>query len=401
MLRQWKNCNIVTPSEILDELIRIPSVNPMGGEADSETCYEHRISDWLERFFDSIGAQHERIEAASGRDNIIARYDADRSQPTILLDAHQDTVPVVGMPQPFDPQHRDGRIYGRGACDVKGGMAAMLFAFARLVNERPAGAANVILSCSCDEEANMTGVVQLLTYWMTPNSKSRLITSQPDVCVVAEPTDLNVVVAHLGVVRFRVRTHGLACHASDPSLGRNAIYAMTPVLQLLEQYAKDLSASNNAHPLCGRPTLSVGLIHGGTAVNIVPAECLIEIDRRLVPGEDPRQVWEHLNQSLSPLADVQCESPWLAAPSLSDRDNGSLADQLVAVARSAGAQGCQKVGVAYCTNASTIGSAGVPAVVFGPGSIAQAHTANEFVDVSQLNVAADVYFRFCATQSPR
>ncbi len=371
----------------------------MGGEADPQTCFEHRISAWLGSFFDSIGAEHERIEAAPGRHNIIARYDAGPSKPTVLLDAHQDTVPVVGMSQPFDPQHRDGRIYGRGACDVKGGLAAMLFAFARLVKERPVDAANVVLSCSCDEEANMTGVRHLLTYWSSPDSKSRLVGSKPDACIVAEPTELNVVVAHLGVVRFRVRTHGLACHASEPDRGKNAIYAMAPIIQSLEAHAKNLSTSSNAHPLCGRPTLSVGLINGGTAVNIVPAECVIEIDRRLVPGEDPSQVWEQLSRSLSQFEDVQCDPPWLAAPSLSDQYNSDLADRLVASVRSAGVVDCQPIGVPYCTNASTIASSDLPSVVFGPGSIAQAHTANEYVDVDQLNVAADVYFRFCATLS--
>lgn len=383
--------------DILSGLIRIPSVNPMGGAVDSDICFEHRISDWLETFFDSFGADHERIEATAGRDNIIARYDAGSSKPTILFDAHQDTVPVSGMADPFDPQFRDGRIYGRGACDVKGGMAAMLFAFRRLFRERPADSANVIMSCSCDEEANMSGVRQLVSNWDSSPTISKLLSTKPNACVVAEPTDLDVVVAHLGVLRFRVRTQGKACHASDPSQGRNAIYAMAPIIQWLEHHAKSLSTDTPIHPLCGPRTLSVGMIHGGTSVNIVPAECVIEIDRRLIPGENPSKVWEGFKQDLSRFHEAVCEPPFLAAPSLGDLENDFLANRLINSIRELQIEGSRQVGVSYCTNASTIEKAGVPSVVFGPGSIAQAHTADEHVEVGQLNTAAEVYFRFCST----
>jgi acetylornithine deacetylase/succinyl-diaminopimelate desuccinylase-like protein len=384
-------------SDILSGLIRIPSVNPMGGAVDSDICFEHRVSDWLDTFFDSIGADHQRIEAAAGRDNIIARYDAGPSKPTILLDAHQDTVPVSGMADPFDPQFRDGRIYGRGACDVKGGLAAMLFAFRRLFRERPENSANVVMSCSCDEEANMSGVRQLVSNWQSSPPTSTLLSTQPDVCVVAEPTELDVVVAHLGVLRFRVRTQGKACHASDPSQGKNAIYAMAPIIQWLEDHAKSLSTNTQTHPLCGPRTLSVGMIHGGTSVNIVPAECAIEIDRRLIPGEDPIKVWESFKSDLTRFPDVICEPPFLAAPSLGDLENDFLADRLSKSIGELNIEESSQVGVSYCTNASTIEKAGVPSVVFGPGSIAQAHTADEHVEVDQLDTAAEVYFRFCST----
>ncbi len=389
-MSRMKSCR-----DILSELIRIPSVNPMGGAVEPDICFEHRVSDWLETFFDSIGADHERIEATVGRDNVIARYDAGPSKPTILLDAHQDTVPVTGMSDPFDPQFRDRRIYGRGACDVKGGMAAMLFAFRRLVRERPADSANVVLSCSCDEEANMSGVRQLVSYWESPASKSKLLGTRPDVCIVAEPTELDIVVAHLGVLRFRVRTHGKACHASDPTQGRNAIFAMAPVIRWLEAHAQTLATGSVSHPLCGQSTLSVGLIQGGTSVNIVPDECVLEIDRRLIPGEDPVRVWELYRDELAQFRDVECDPPFLAAPSLGVCDNANLADRLMAAIQRSGIE-AKQVGVPYCTNASTIDTAGVPSVVFGPGSIAQAHTADEYVEIAQLEMAAEMYFQFCS-----
>lgn len=367
----------------------------MGGSVDPETCFEHRISDWLGTFFESVGAVWERIEVAPGRDNIIARYDAGPSKRTILLDAHQDTVPVLGMSDPFDPRCQAGRIYGRGACDVKGGMAAMLFAFRRLIVEQPKDSANVVLSCSCDEEAGMLGVRELVSYWDQVPTKSKLLSSKPDACVVAEPTDLNIVVAHLGVLRFRVRTHGKACHASDPSQGSNAIYAMAPIIDWLDDHAQSLAVGSESHPLCGRPALSVGLIQGGTSVNIVPDQCVLEIDRRLIPGEDPVRVWQRYRDELAQFPGAECDSPFLAAPSLGVYDSSDLADCMATAIQQSGRQ-AKRMGVPYCTNASTIESFGVPSVVFGPGSIAQAHTADEYVEVAQLDAAAEVYFQLCA-----
>lgn len=391
----------IQPVELLRQLIRIPSVNPMTGQVDPDICFEHRMSDWLVQFFDSIGAPYERLavvparNGAHSRDNVIARYDAGDSRPTILLDAHQDTVSVEGMTAPFDPQLRDGRLHGRGACDVKGGLAAMLSAFARLFRERPIGAANVVLSCTCDEEATALGVRDLVTSWKPGARKSQLLCAAPTVCIVAEPTDLNLVVAHRGVMRLRVRTSGTACHASDPSQGVNAIYAMAPVLTQLETLAQGLAIESPVDPLCGSPAMCVSRIAGGTAVNIVPARCEIEIDRRLIPGEEPDQVWAEFNRVLQPLG-ARCEEPWLKAPALGNQLNGKLSAQLLTCVQAAGQTDARLVGVPYCTNASTLAAAAIPSVVFGPGSIAQAHTADEYIDIHQLETAADIYFRFCS-----
>ncbi|MCA9073042.1 MAG: M20/M25/M40 family metallo-hydrolase, partial [Planctomycetaceae bacterium] len=245
-----------TVTDILAQLISIPSVNPMGRELSGPMYFESRLSDWLMEFLNSFGAKAERIEVVPGRDNVIARYDSPGAELTLLMDAHQDTVPVDGMTIPaFEPKIADGRITGRGASDVKGGLAAMLFAFRRLVQEQPAGAANVILSCSCDEESTTLGLADLVTYWQSPG-RSQLVTSQPDGAIIAEPTLLNVVVAHRGAARFRIRTKGRACHSSDPTQGINAIYRMAKVLNCLEKYAEILPGQVTPHPLCGGATLS-------------------------------------------------------------------------------------------------------------------------------------------------
>lgn len=383
--------------ELLSDLIAIPSVNPMGREVSGPEFYEGRLSDYLQHYFSRLGVPHERIQVVPGRDNVIARYDSPGAPLTLLLDVHQDTVPVEGMTiPPFKPEVRDGRVYGRGACDVKGGMASMLWAFRRLVQERPAGAANVILSCTCDEEATSLGVNDLTKLWSEPNGRSELLQTRPDASIVAEPTLLHVVVAHRGATRFRIRTAGRACHSSNPTQGINAIYRMATIVTALEEYAAKLPSITQAHPLCGPATLSVGRIYGGTSVNVVPDDCAIEIDRRIVPGEDSAKAVAHLKDFLSSRVscDFQFEPPWLDGCTLNDDDNGWLAKSLLEqISRVAGSR--QAIGVPYGTHASRISSKGVPSVVFGPGSIDQAHTKDEWVAIDELEKAAEIYFQAC------
>jgi acetylornithine deacetylase len=387
-----------TVVDILSSLISIPSVNPMGQNVDGPLYFEGRVSDWLVHFLCSFGAEYERIEVSPGRDNVVARFNSPGSEFTILLDAHQDTVPVEGMTvAPFEPQIQNGRITGRGACDVKGGMAAMLFAFRRLCQEQPTGAANVVLSCTCDEESTTTGITDLVRYWTSERGRSTLLASRPDVAVIAEPTLLDVVVAHRGVTRFRIRSSGRACHSSDPTQGVNAIYRMARVVELLEEYAGLLSRTVPPHPMCGGATLSVGRIHGGTSVNIVPDECVIEIDRRVIPGENHEEVKDDIQEYLTERLDfeIEFEPPWIESPALTDTDNQQLAKAILScVAHVDGDHAA--IGVPYGTHASRTCAGGVPSIVFGPGSIDQAHTKDEFLEIDQLEKAAEVYFQFCA-----
>ena len=174
---------------------------------------------------------------------------------------------------------------------------------------------------------------------------------------------------------------------------------MTKVLTRLQEIAMELQQSNHSHPLCGPATISVGRIEGGTSVNIVPAHCQIEIDRRIIPGEHATEVFQSLAEELASLGDdVTCDEPWVSRPALSDGDNDRIADAVLAKVQDVGSP-TDCVGVAYCTHASTINAAGVPSVVFGPGSIAQAHTKDEYIEIDSLNTAAEVYFRLCADES--
>ena len=210
---------LIDTVEILRELVAIPSVNPMGRH-DLTSVGEARLTDYLADRLTALGLSVQRQTIAPGRDNLLARLDGDppaeRGGGLLLLDAHQDTVPADNMTiEPWSPTLREGRLYGRGACDVKGGMAAMIAAVARLAAERPAGMPTILLSCPADEEyqsLGSAGVDRGLAGRETPEMP-RL----PDAAIVAEPTGLDVIVAHKGLIRWFCHTRGRAAHSSQPA----------------------------------------------------------------------------------------------------------------------------------------------------------------------------------------
>lgn len=371
----------------------------MGRDVSGDIFYESRVSDYLVQFFRKLGVEHRRIEIAPGRANVLAILRGTSNDTTILLDAHQDTVPVDGMTiDPFDPRVEGDRVYGRGSCDVKGGMAAMLAAFARMAEIwGDAEDATVIMSCTCDEEATSLGVNALVDSWEEPADEQTWWRRKPTMAIVAEPTELDVVVAHKGASRWKIRTSGRACHSSDPSQGVNAIYKMGHVLTALEDYAAALPEKVKPHPLCGSATLSVGRIEGGVSVNTVPDACTIEIDRRVIPREDGWAAIRDVEAFLQERAGVDFEflPPWLVGQALADDDNGRIADTLLGNIAHVLGEPKHKIGVPFGTHASRFAAAGVPSVVFGPGSIGQAHTKDEWISVTQLRQAAEVYFHFC------
>lgn len=385
--------------EILCELIRRPSVNPMGRDVLGPTLGERRVTDFLAGLFEQIGLPYYRQEVLPARENIVARLDGDplpeRGGSILVFDIHQDTVPVEGMTiRPFEPQVLDGRVYGRGACDVKGGMAAVLVAVARLAIEPPDARPNIVVSCTVNEEQGFTGSGALRQLWSS--GQCRLLPREPDGVVVLEPTRLSVVTTHKGVLRWRCRTDGRAAHSAHPEHGENAIYAMGHVVAALERYADAVVPTLASHRLLSRPTLSVGTITGGVSVNTVPDACTIEIDRRLLPEESPEAAYRHAIDYLAGQLPKEIapthEAPVLAASGLSDRNNGPLAERLAGAIRSIG-RTPKTEGVAYCTDAAELAVDGTACVVFGPGSIDQAHTADEWIAVEQLHQAVEILYR--------
>jgi len=386
--------------ETLSQLVAIPSVNPMGRAGPGPEYGEARLTSYLESLFRCLGLRHQRQAVDPGRENIVARLDGsdppEAGGGLILLSAHQDTVPATGMTiPPFTPRVDGGRLYGRGACDVKGGMAAMLAALARLQQERPPRLPTVVLACTVNEECGFTGADALPKLWS--GCCGAIIPRPPDAAVVAEPTALAVVVAHKGLVRWRCHTRGRAAHSAYPETGDNAVYKMAPVLRALERYQKEIVGTLASHPRCGPATVSVGTISGGVSVNTVPDRCTIEIDRRLAPQEDPHQARQHLidyvEQEVRLGPQLEHDPPFMRGLPLSDEANAALSDRLAAVAREVAGEG-RKIGVPYATDAASLAAAGVPAVVFGPGAIEQAHTADEWIALDAVEKAAEVYYRF-------
>jgi acetylornithine deacetylase len=290
---------------------------------------------------------------------------------------------------PFAARIEDGRLYGRGACDVKGGMAAMLSAFARLVREKPAGACRVVVACTVDEEFTFLGVQKLA------KSDLRGGAAGPVEAVVAEPTGLDVVHAHKGAVRWDLLTHGKSCHSSRPELGVNAIYHMAALLPHIEQYAEELRTTQ-IDPLLGPATLSVGRIEGGLSVNTVPDRCRVEIDRRLLPGEDADaaagRLFAHLRERVGDRIAFTFGDPWLSAPALAPDGSADLVARLLRAAEPVA--GKRRIAaVPYGTDAAPLAKAGVPCVVFGPGDIARAHTCDEWVPLDEVAQAAEILYR--------
>lgn len=376
-------------TRLLRDLVALPSINPMGRALHGPGIYEHQVTAYLEEFFRGLNVPFERQTIAPQRDNIIARWERPGARRTLLFEVHQDTVPVDNMTiDPFGARIENGRLYGRGACDIKGGMAALLAMFARLVRDKPSGAANVILACTVDEEHTFLGVQRLVRDAL-----------RADAAVVAEPTQLHIVNAHKGAVRWHLETHGRSCHSSAPEKGINAVYRMGHVLRAIEQFAERLRTSP-ADSLLGSPTLSVGRIEGGSSVNTVPDHCRIEIDRRVIPGEDPLQAPGQLagalRQQLPAELAFACSEPWFYAPALSPVDSADLVVRLGSAIDAV--RGSHQVdAVPYCTDASTVAEAGIPAVVFGPGDIAKAHTCDEWVLLDEVQQASEILYRLaCA-----
>jgi acetylornithine deacetylase len=283
---------------------------------------------------------------------------------------------------PFAAEVRDGRLYGRGACDTKAGLAAMLHAIADLRHSGTVPEAEVWVVAAIDEEHSYRGVVRLLEGL------------QAGAAVVSEPTEMRLVVASKGCLRWRIVVRGKAAHSSKPHLGVNAIFGMARVLTRLEADTGRLRAMS--HPLVGSPTLSVGLIAGGSQVNIVPASSTIEIDRRLIPGEDPRQVYTYYQRLIAELReqhpdlDVSMEPPDLEDWPLQTAIDSTLVEIGREVLGSHGLNG-DPAGVDFGSDASKFAQAGIPSVIFGPGSIDQAHTADEFVNLEEVETAFLVY----------
>jgi acetylornithine deacetylase len=327
----------------------------------------------------AAGLDVEVTEVAPGRPNVVAVLHGRAAGPALMFCGHLDTVGVEGMPRPFEPVIRDGRMYGRGAQDMKAGVAAMIGA-ARVVAETGGLArGRLVIAAVVDEEHASIGADALVSKW------------RADAAVVTEPTGLDIAVAHKGFEWVEVETRGRAAHGSRPLDGRDAILRMGRVLARLEALDRQLQR-RSPHPLLGSPSLHASLIQGGRELSTYPDRCTLQVERRTLPAEDAGVAARELDVILE---SVRQEDPEFdgGARELFGRKgyeidpSHALPDALV---RAATAAGCtpRRVGMTFWTDAAVLGAAGIPSVLFGPGG-AGLHGHDEFVYVRDVTVCRD------------
>ena len=368
--------------QTLASLVRINSVN----SAYESGAGECEIAAWVRRFFEQRSIEVWEQEVFPGRPNVIARLAGRDPLRRVILEAHMDTVSVQGMSiPPFEPRIAEGKMFGRGSCDTKGGLAAMMHAVASLHAEGITPPSEVWMAAVVDEEFSYRGVVKLCE-GLTANA-----------ALVAEPTGMRAVIASKGVLRWRIAVRGKAAHSGKPHLGVNAITHMARVVLAIEEDHVRLAAK--VHPLLGPATVNVGVIHGGVQVNFVPDHCAIEIDRRLLPGETVPAVLAHYQTLLDasraqhPTFDAIMEPPMLTDEGLETPADSAAAKIAGSVLAEMGLDGTL-CGVPFGSDASKLSRQGIPSLVIGPGSIDQAHAADEFVDIAQVEQAAEFYRNF-------
>ncbi len=372
----------------LREYIAIPSVNPMRRtDQDPAIVGERRYAEHLRQQLRRLGLDAELLGDPE-RPSVIAQATVADAGETILIASHLDTVPVDGMEiPPFDPRVADGRVFGRGACDTKSGMAALIAALERVLAQGTLRR-NVIVVGEADEELGSSGISDVIDH---------LGAHPPDWVIATEPTELRVVTRHKGIVHARLRASGLACHSSEPARGRSAVLALCRAVLALDELAAELG--RRADRQLGPATLSVGQIGGGTATNIVPDDAWLLLDRRCLPGENEVSVLAELEGMLAKhaLDDVRVEWCSLEKAALATPDEDPSVRAVQAALRVA-ALDPTPCSVAFGTDAGVFGAHGIPGVVFGPGSIEQAHTANEWVAIDQVEAASAIFERLLATR---
>jgi succinyl-diaminopimelate desuccinylase len=367
-------------AKLLRELIALPSVNPAFLPANDPRAGEQRVADFLGATAGSCGLEVEFQEVFPNRANILARLTpSGKTRQRVLLAPHLDTVGGE-PPEIFQPRERNGRLHGRGACDTKGSVAAMLTVLIELArsSRRPQDT-EIVFAGLVDEENGQGGARALV-------AKSL----KADLAIVGEPTRLRVVTAHKGDLWLQLETRGKAAHGSRPELGRNAVHEMARIVDLLET-TYGASLRRRKHSLLGNPTVSVGTIAGGSQPNIVPDSCRISIDRRMIPGETEAGARREIASLLRrhKLAARLLNIRNAPCPPLETDPKRPLVRQFLA---SAGQT--RPVGAHYFCDAAVLASEGIPAVVFGPGDIAQAHTADEWISLHQLEQGAQMLRRF-------
>ena len=372
--------------QLLSDLVAIDSINPdLVPGAAGEAAVAAFIADWLR----AAGLEVHVAEVRPGRPNVVGIAHGAGGGRSLLLNGHIDTVGVAGMSQPFRPRVEGGKLYGRGAYDMKGGIAACLIAAAEAARLNLRG--DVIVTAVMDEEYAGLGTLAVAEQ------------VHADGAIVAEPTELQLVVAHKGFVWLEVETQGVAAHGSRPHLGVDAIAKMGGVLTGLERLAAEL-AQRPPHPLLGPPSVHASTIQGGGEWSTYPDRCTLAIERRTLPGETGDTAEAELRVIVDGLAAADPAFKAVVRRDLVRSPLETPAGAAIFAAVQQAAAGVlgkpvEPTGVSFWTDAASLHAAGIPTVLFGPLG-AGAHAAEEWVDLASVQRCADVYLAtaaaFCA-----
>jgi acetylornithine deacetylase len=371
---------------LLGDLVAIDSTNPdLAPGAVGEADLARFVAGWLEQ----AGLEVHLDEVRPGRPNVIGLARGTGGGRTLLLNGHLDTVSAGGMPLPHRPHVEDGRLYGRGAYDMKGGLAACMLAAAAA--RRLALRGDVVVTGVMDEEYAGLGSLDVARRY------------QADGAIVAESTELQLIVAHKGFVWLEVETQGMAAHGSLPDLGVDAIAKMGPVLTAVEQLGRELNA-RPPHPRLGHGSLHASLIQGGLEPSTYPDRCRLTLERRTLPGESPAAVEAELQGMLNRLsrADPAFKATvrrTLDRAPLETPESAAIVPALSAAAAEVLGRRPELAGVPYWTDAASLWAAGIPSVVFGPTGTG-AHADEEWVDLESVRACAEIFREaareFCA-----
>ena len=368
------------PISLTRALVSTPSVNPQleeGGSGEQETAA--LVAEWL----DSWGLDTRITEISPNRFNVVGKLEGEG--PTLLLNGHLDTVGVSGMTiPPFDAKIEGGRIWGRGSCDMKAGLAAILAATKRLTEEGPRP--NLIVAMTADEEHASLGM-----YALADSSPSA------DLAIVTEPTRLAVMPAHKGFLWVRAVFRGRAAHGSRPDLGIDAIRHAALYVSALDDYGEQLT-SRPAHPLLKHGSVHAGTIQGGSAASVYPDACEVVLERRTMPGERPEEVVQEFQRILDELSEREGDlsaslEQMLERPGTEVPEDSRLVQGLLKAGQEHGIPPAVE-GMTAWVDAALLNEIGIPAVCYGPGDIAQAHSADEWVELAQIEKCADVLESF-------